>query len=334
MLTRAGTMFHSWLRLVAAVGAATGAAQAQDIQLGLPIDCQLGKTCWVQQYVDHDPGRGVRDYACGAQTYDGHDGTDIRIQDTAERGIDVLAAAPGTVKAARGDMPDLLIRSNEDRSLVRNRECGNGVVVDHAGGWQTQYCHMRVGSLKVEPGEEVERGTHLGEVGYSGAAQFPHVHLTVRKDGKPIDPFSPDDATSGCGSHAQSLWAPDASAALAYRNGEVIGLGFAPEPVKVEALEEGALVGKTPTKDWPALVAYGWAINLEKGDAIKVTLDGPAGSLAENSATLDRNKAQYMLFAGRTRPQEGWPKGAYAARIAIVRNGAPALSREFRARLD
>ncbi|MCB1299639.1 MAG: hypothetical protein KDB08_11765, partial [Microthrixaceae bacterium] len=60
--------------------AATPAA-AQDLSLGLPINCTPGVTCWVQQYPDHDPSADVKDYACGAQTYDGHDGTDIRIRD-------------------------------------------------------------------------------------------------------------------------------------------------------------------------------------------------------------------------------------------------------------
>jgi len=45
-------------------------------QLGLPIDCEPGKDCWILRYVDHDPGPGVRDYMCGALTGDGHKGTD------------------------------------------------------------------------------------------------------------------------------------------------------------------------------------------------------------------------------------------------------------------
>ena len=45
-------------------------------KLGLPITCEVGKTCWVQQYADHDASTGVQDYACGSETYDGHDGTD------------------------------------------------------------------------------------------------------------------------------------------------------------------------------------------------------------------------------------------------------------------
>ena len=71
--------------LLAAALLLTGAARAEAVRFDLPIACEIGTDCWVQQYVDHDPSTGVKDYACGAQTYDGHDGTDIRIRDTAAK---------------------------------------------------------------------------------------------------------------------------------------------------------------------------------------------------------------------------------------------------------
>jgi hypothetical protein len=47
----------------------------------LPIDCEIGKSCVLQNYVDRDPGPGARDYRCGPLAYDGHKGTDIRVID-------------------------------------------------------------------------------------------------------------------------------------------------------------------------------------------------------------------------------------------------------------
>ena len=121
----------------------TQMAQAGSIELGLPIACEIGRNCWVQNYVDHDPSPAVKDYACGGQTYDGHDGTDIRVLNTGSK-ADVIASAAGTVKGMRAGVADNLMRTEADRAAVGNRECGNGVVIDHEGGWQTQYCHMRV----------------------------------------------------------------------------------------------------------------------------------------------------------------------------------------------
>jgi len=55
------------------------AEPAEVIALALPIRCELGVTCFVQNYVDHEDSDKARDYRCGGRTYDGHDGTDIRI---------------------------------------------------------------------------------------------------------------------------------------------------------------------------------------------------------------------------------------------------------------
>ncbi len=46
---------------------AVQAAFAEDRpQLSLPLACEPHKTCFIQNYVDLDPGAGVRDYACGS----------------------------------------------------------------------------------------------------------------------------------------------------------------------------------------------------------------------------------------------------------------------------
>lgn len=306
-------------------------ALAQSIELGLPIACTPGKDCWVQNYFDHDTSKAARDYSCGLGTYDGHDGTDIRIQDTKDH-ADVTASAPGTVKAVRDGMPDRLVRSDQDRAAIGSRECGNGVIIDHADGWQTQYCHMRKDTIVVKPGDEVNRGARLGEVGYSGMAAFPHVHLTVRNNGKPVDPFKPHNGEA-CGPSG-SLWNSQALDQLDYRRGDLIGAGFASGKLELSDLEEGRALSGSPGKDWPALVFFGWAINLEQGDRLSIRLNGPGGLTAENAQTLDRHKAQYFLFAGFKRPASGWPAGEYVAGFTVSNTGGVKLSETRRAMLD
>ena len=105
---------------------------------------------------------------------------------------------------------------------VKDVECGNGVLVGHADGWQTQYCHMKKGSIRVAEGDAVVTGTPLGEVGLSGMTEFPHVHFTVREGDEEVDPFALDPATTAAscafaGDAATSIWSAAAKEALAYR---------------------------------------------------------------------------------------------------------------------
>tara|TARA_B100000029_G_scaffold461042_1_gene492511 strand:- start:904 stop:1161 length:258 start_codon:yes stop_codon:yes gene_type:complete len=55
-------------------------ALADHTFLSMPIDCEVGKDCYIQDYVDTDPGAGVADYTCGMRAYDTHRGTDFRIR--------------------------------------------------------------------------------------------------------------------------------------------------------------------------------------------------------------------------------------------------------------
>src|SRR6185503_4699914 len=137
------------------------AGSAGAFELSLPVDCEIGRACFIQQYVDHDQGSGARDYACGAETYDGHDGTDFRLPSLADvvQGTAVIAAASGTVIGVRDGMKDQLVRTAADRAAIADRECGNGVLIDHGDGWQTQYCHMRQGSVAAKKDEWVESGS-------------------------------------------------------------------------------------------------------------------------------------------------------------------------------
>ena len=142
---------------------------ASDLVLQLPIDCELQKTCHIQHLVDRDPGQKVSDFRCGGLSYDGHKGTDFALPsfEAMRRGVDVLAAAPGVVTALRDGMPDAIFSSNTAGEIA-GRECGNGVVIRHDGGWETQYCHLQKGSVAVSKGDQVVAGMALGKVGLRG----------------------------------------------------------------------------------------------------------------------------------------------------------------------
>jgi len=290
-----------------------------------PVDCTLGQTCAIQNYVDDDPGAAVRDHACKGRTYPGHDGVDIRLISMAleRRGVNVLATAPGQVLRVRDGVEDRSIR-DAPPGAVAGQECGNGVVIAHGDGWESQYCHMRRGSIAVRPGDQVKAGAALGQVGLSGNTEFPHLHLTVRKDGKAVDPFAFGAPARACRAGA-SLWQQTPP----YRDGEVLVAGFAAGPVQMrDVQEEGANLQPRPSRT-TSIVAFVQAIGLEQGDVQRLVLIGPNGNvLADNrAAPLDHDKAQQLLFAGRGRvPAGGWPAGEYRAAYSVTRNGKTVLT--------
>ena len=313
---------------------AAGIASAQPerpLMLEVPLACRFGETCFIQQYFDHDPGPGAKDYRCGPMVYDGHDGVDLRVPTMAEQkaGVEVIAAAAGVVRGTRDGMNDVNVRIAGEDS-VKGRECGNGVALTHPGGWETQYCHMAKGSVRVRTGQSVTAGTVLGLVGMSGDAEFPHLHLAVRHNGEKIDPFAPDARLGACGG-GETLWSKDAAAALAYHSPNVINAGFAPAPVSMDDVESGRTAGGGPAMDSPNLIAFVRAIGLKSGDVQILTLRGPGGVvLARNERRpLDSNMAQLLYFVGKRRTVSDWPRGTYEAQYEVRRDGATALIKRF-----
>lgn len=289
----------------------------------LPIDCDLGETCFIQNYVDTDPGPDARDYTCGPLTYDGHKGTDFRVATIAdmEAGVTVLAAAPGTVRATRDGMSDIPSDA-ADAPELDGKDCGNGLVIDHGGGWETQYCHMRNGSLEVEKGQRVAKGTHLGLIGLSGKTVFPHIHMSIRKHGEVVDPFAPD-AAGTCGPSDSTLWEDP----VAYQAGALLWVGFAEGIPDFADIKAGLPDLTTLGADAPGLVLWGYAFGTRAGDTMEFNITGPDGWRHDQLVEFTKPQAQLYRASGRKRPPEGWPQGTYEGKVTFAR-GETVLSSE------
>lgn len=314
------------------------AAEGDVPELILPVGCTIGQSCYIQHYVDIDPSPGARDYRCGsARTYDKHDGIDFRLRSMVQQraGVPVFAAADGTVANVRDGMRDISV-AIAGKASVAGKECGNGVVVRHGRGVETQYCHLARGSVRVKPGETVSAGSVLGLVGMSGNAEFPHLHFMVRKGGKVIDPFAYGAGPGHCAG-GRNLWKDPAEFGLSYKAGEVINAGFATGPLTMDGVQDhGDNQQPRPTRNAPLLVAFVQVIGLESGDYQLLNVTAPDGStLAENRAPpLDRNKAQWLIFAGKKRQASAWPTGRYTARYQLIRKGKAVIDRRFGITLD
>jgi len=309
-------------------GLAAGAAQAQAPRFEFPVDCTIGETCFIQNYFDVDPGVGRLDVGCGRLSYDGHDGVDIRALDipAMRLGVTVRAAADGVVKATRDEMADVSIRET-GVAAVEGREAGNGVVIDHGQGWETQYSHLALHSIVVAPGDMVAAGAPLGRIGLSGQTEFPHVHFTVRRDGVALDPFTGGTAWS-CGDPATPLWSEAARRDLGYIATGALVAGFAaaaPDPETIRS-GRGRLGDAAPDPD--ALVFWADIFGAQAGDTQTILIVGPDGAEWFRQAdVLEASNVSWFAFGGRRRPAEGWAPGRYAGRYLLERDGAVLIDR-------
>ncbi len=327
------SVFFAWAVFGAPVLAGAGAGQPE---LSLPLSCVPGRDCWVVNHVDVDPGPGVRDYACEKRSYDGHKGTDFAIRDLVamKKGVAVLAAAAGVVKATRDGMRDIDV-TKAGLESVKGRECGNGLVVDHGRGWVTQYCHMRRGSIAVNKGDAVNRGQKLGLVGISGRAQFPHVHLSVRRDKQEVDPFTGPftgpfaglGRAKDCGPGPAPLWRSGVLTQLMGETTALYNAGFAAGAPKPETARSGLLAAVRLPGDAPALVLWLDMFWARKGDVLYFRITGPGGEpFVEKTVVLKKSQVRRFSFVGRKRKSRRWPPGVYRGEIVLRRQGARLLA--------
>ncbi len=318
-----GTLALGAAALVMIAGAVSLARGAGALELEVPVDCDMERVCSIQKYVDHDPSAERMDYACGRLSKDGDTGTDFRVPDypAMERGVRVLAAAPGVVKAVRDGMADVSVREIGQAALA-GRMAGNGVVIDHGDGFETQYSHLRQGSVTVEVGQRVDTGEKLGLIGLSGNSEFPHVEFAVRHHGTAVDPFVGLVSFTACGDARAPLWSEAASARLPYRASVALSAGFAAAPPNAEAARRGLYSAEALPPGAAALVYWVDVSGAQTGDREHLVITGPAGRIVhERESRLEADAISRFVFAGVKRPAGGWPRGVYRGDYTLNRDG-------------
>jgi hypothetical protein len=169
---------------VAIAAAGAGGANGAGELTFYPQAGILWRDLYPNNFVDLDPGPGLRDYACGTQTYDGHTGidTDLRSFREMDIGVPVFAALDGRVISVQDGEFD----RNHGPTAAR---FDNHVVIEHGTGRFTIYGHLREG-IELRRGDRVVAGRQIGWTASSGNSTWPHLHFTSQVAGAVDEPFA------------------------------------------------------------------------------------------------------------------------------------------------
>lgn len=298
-----------------------GNAQAQTPGFIFPLDCTLGENCWTVNYLDVDPSdNSAKDFRCGEKTYKGHKGTDFAVRSMTEvrSGVNILAARDGKILRVRDGEPDgPKTDAQFDAIKSANKECGNAVLIDHSNSLTSIYCHLKQKSISVQPGQNVQAGDVIGQVGYSGMAEFPHLHFGITWEGSIMDPYTGLTSENGCGKHKKSMWL---NSAMEYQPAAIYDAGFTTDPPDFKAIDMGATNPKKIGPEANALVFWAAFYGVEKGDLVTMEIITPDGlRFIKREITQDKARARQYYYTGRSLNNRTLESGEYKGIAKISR---------------
>lgn len=97
-----------------------------------------------------------------------HNGVDFELP----VGSEVFSAHKGTIE-----------------KIGKDRAAGNHVIIRHLNGYTTAYLHLNSIQSNLRVGKHVGIGELIGQVGCTGYCTSPHLHFSVKKGKRPIDPM-------------------------------------------------------------------------------------------------------------------------------------------------
>lgn len=100
-------------------------------------------------------------------------------------GEDVLAVADAVVVATRNDFPESDRISTASRYRMQDAS-GNFIVLYIGDGRYAFYEHLRPASIRVKPGERIQRGEAIAQIGFSGSGNWPHLHFHISDAPSPL----------------------------------------------------------------------------------------------------------------------------------------------------
>lgn len=277
------------------------------LELQFPVACRLMENCWITNHVDLDRDKGyAEDYMCGSKTTDGSKSTHISLGSLSaiKQKIPVIAVADGQISVAQHN----------------TGFCGTRVLIDHGGGWESNYCHLDPKTLQVHEGQHVKQNQILGSIGNSGQTDWPHLSYALLRNGMVFDPFSGRTNLEGCSRASQPLWINKMNPL--YEPAQVTAIGFNFGFLNGNDIKAGALKSATAMKhDTPQISLWTLMMNVQKGDKIEMQIITPSGRhLKKKTITVKKSKKYYPVYLSTLRGNFLWDKGIYKGVITITRN--------------
>ena len=141
------------------------------------------------------------------RSYETHPGVDLGVPS----GTNIKAPADGVVKTANSNL---------------NSKCGGTIDIDYGNGFWSRFCHVK--TINVNVGDVVKKGQIVGLTGGAsndtgrGNSKGPHLHFTLKKDGRLVDPM--DYVGKEVGSYDFTQTGTQSTLVKAYISPEMIDL--------------------------------------------------------------------------------------------------------------
>lgn len=100
-------------------------------------------------------------------------------------GTDIHAVADGKVVSVLDGLPEQ-VAGRSPTGLPLDQYGGNHIVQDIGDGNYAFYAHLKTGSVKVKPGDELTTGQVIGSLGNTGNSDAPHLHFHVMSTPDPL----------------------------------------------------------------------------------------------------------------------------------------------------
>jgi murein DD-endopeptidase len=98
---------------------------------------------------------------------------------------DVLAVADGVVASTINDFPESPTLSAHPK-YTADKATGNYISIDIGNNRFAFYEHLKPGSVKVKPGQQVKKGDVIASLGFTGQTTGPHLHFHIANANSPL----------------------------------------------------------------------------------------------------------------------------------------------------